>query len=252
MSTSSAQNDNAPTPLIGMAKPTATGAKSYNTLVAMLPPQIKTVVRYAPIQHGTMAEFASAIPAYAGMVAELAAAGAGLIHAEGTPPFLILGYDEERRTIEAWEKSTGVPIFTSAMCQVNALRALGVRKLVDAGYDPTTGPEAEAYFRAAGFDVLAVEKVPVEWGATVDLTEDEVFSMLAAVVRKHPGADGLCLQGSKHWLLSGAIARLEAELGIAVVHPIAARYWELMARLGLPGPRPGVGRLLAEMPAMAA
>jgi maleate cis-trans isomerase len=238
-------------PLIGMAKPTATGSKSYDTLVAMLPSHVRTVVRYAPIRHGTMEEFATAIPAYAGMVAELAAAGADLIHVEGTPPFLILGYDEERRTIDQWQRTTGVPMFTSAMCQANALRALGVRRLVDAGYDPTTGPEAERYFRAAGFDVLAVEKVPVAWGATVDLTEDEVFDMLSGVVRRHPGADGLCLQGSKHWLLSPAIARLEAELGIAVVHPIAARYWELMARLGLQGARPGVGRLLRDMPALA-
>jgi maleate cis-trans isomerase len=233
-----------------MAKPTAHGAKSYTDLVAMLPGHVKTIVRYALIKHGTMEEFAGAIPAYAAMVAELAAEGADLIHAEGTPPFLILGYDEERRTIDKWEKSTGVPIFTSAMCQVNALRALGVRRMVDAGYDPTTGPEAERYFKAAGFDVLAVEKVPVDWGATVDLTEDEVFDMLAAVVRRHPGADGLCLQGSKHWYLSAAIQRLEAELGIAVVHPIAARYWELMARLGLQGPRDGVGRLLRDMPAL--
>ncbi len=231
-----------------MAKPTAHGAKSYSDLVAMLPDHVRTVVRYALIKHGTMEEFATAIPGYAVMVAELAAEGADLIHAEGTPPFLILGYDEERRTIDAWEKSTGVPIFTSAMCQVNALRALGVRKLLDAGYDPTTGPEAERYFRAAGFDVLAVEKVPVDWSATVDLTEDEVFDMLAAVVRRHPGAEGLCLQGSKHWYLSAAIQRIEDELGIAVVHPIAARYWELMARLGLQGPRPGVGRLLRDMP----
>jgi len=182
MSQPSARTSTAP--LIGMAKPTASATKSYETLVAMLPGHVKTLVRYAPVKHGTMEEFAAAIPAYAGMVAELAAEGATLIHAEGTPPFLILGYDEERRTVDAWEKQHNVPIFTSAMCQANALRALGVRKLVDAGYDPTTGPEAERYFKAAGFDVLAVEKVPVVWASTVDLTEDEVFDMLTAVVRR--------------------------------------------------------------------
>jgi maleate cis-trans isomerase len=241
----------ASTTVIGMAKPTLRGSTSYDVLKSMLPPHIRTLVRYAPITQGTMEEFASAIPAYAGMVAELAGEGATLIHLEGTPPFLIIGYDGERRAVEQWEKEFGLPIFTSAMCQVNALRALGVRRLIDAGYDPTTGPEAERYFQAAGFDVVAVEKVPVQWAATVDLTEDEVFDMLAAVVRKYPGADGLCLQGSKHWQLSGAIDRLEEELGIAVVHPIAARYWELMARLKLKGPRRGVGRLLRDMPALA-
>ena len=195
-----------------------------------------------------MEEFKAAIPFYEQSAEELAKEGADLVHLEGTPPFLILGYQKERQTLADWQRRFGVPMFTSAMCQVNALRALGVKKLVDAGYDPTTGPEAERYFQAAGFDVLAVEKVPVDWSATVDLTEDEVFDMLVGVVRRHPGAEGLCLQGSKHWYLSAAIQRIEDELGIAVVHPIAARYWELMARLGLQGPRPGTGRLLAEMP----
>jgi hypothetical protein len=61
---------NGSAPLIGMAKPTARAAKSYATLVSMLPSHIRTLVRYAPIQNGTMEEFAGAIPAYANMVAE--------------------------------------------------------------------------------------------------------------------------------------------------------------------------------------
>src|SRR4029450_10327620 len=134
-------------PVIGMAKPHQNASSSYDVLKSMLPGHIRTLVRYAPIKHGTMEEFAAVIPAYAGMVAELAAEGATLIHAEGTPPFLILGYDGEQRIVGEWQKKFGVPIFTSAMCQVNALRALGVRRLIDAGYDPTTGPEAERYFK---------------------------------------------------------------------------------------------------------
>ena len=235
-------------PLIGMVKPTKRGAKSYEDLVALLPPDTRTAVRYAPIENGTMDEFARAIPAYSGMVLELATEGADLIHVEGTPPFLILGYEAERRTVEQWQKETGVPVFTSAMCQVNALRAFGVKRLVDAGYDPTTGPEAERYFRDAGFDVLGVFKVPVEWGAAGDIDDNDAFTMLADIVRRHPGADGLCLQGSSKWRLSAVIARLEEDLGITVVHPIAARYWELMARLERRGARAGLGRLLAEMP----
>jgi maleate isomerase len=248
MSRSADPQPSAASPLVGMIKPGKTGTKSYRELLALLPADIRTAVRYAPIERGEMEEFASAIPAYAAFVGELAAEGADLIHAEGTPPFLILGYDAERRTIEDWEKRFQRPVFTSCMCQVNALRALGVRRLVDAGYDPTTGPHAENYFRAAGFDVLGVVKVPVEWGAAGDIDDDEAFAMLAGLVRRYPGADGLCLQGSSKWRLSGMIGRLEEEFGVAVVHPLAARYWELMARLGRTGAKPGLGLLLTTMP----
>jgi maleate isomerase len=236
--------------LIGIAKPTKRGAASHALLVSMLPEGVRTIVRYSPVKNGTMEEFEGALPFYEQMTAGLAAEGAQLIHLEGTPPFLILGHDAERRTLDDWSRRFGVPIFTSATCQANALRALGVRKLLDVGYDPTTGPVAEAYFRDAGFDVIAVEKVPVAWGASGDISENDAFDMLGSILRRHPGADGLCLQGSSKWRLSGLIGRLEDEFGVVVVHPVAARYWELMHRLGHPAPRQGLGRLLAEMPPM--
>lgn len=133
------------------------------------------------------------------------------------------------------------------MCETNALKALVVRKLVDAGYDPTTGPEAEAYFRAAGCDVREVVKAPVDWLMTRDLTDAECFDLLSAILRRHPKADGLCLQVSGKWRLS-VVDRLEREFGVSVVHAIAARYWEVARRLGGPVPRAGEGRPLAEMP----
>jgi maleate cis-trans isomerase len=234
-----------------MIKPTRHSGQSYKDLLAMLPADVRTSARYGPIENGTLEEFAAAIPVYARHVEDLAGEDCDLIHVEGTPPFLILGYDGERKQVAEWERRFGKPIFTSAMCQANALKVLGVKKMVDAGYDPTTGTHAEQYFRAAGFDVLGVEKIPVAWGEKGDLDDDRVFDMLAGIVRRYPGADGLCLQGSAKWRLPGAMARLEKELGIAVVHPLAARYWELMARLGRVGTKPGYGRLLAEMPRLA-
>jgi hypothetical protein len=36
--------------------------------------------------------------------------------------------------------------------------------------------------------------------------------------------------------------------GMPVVHPIAARSWDIQRRLTVRQPRPGFGRLLAEMP----
>lgn len=197
-----------------------------------------------------MEEFEAAIPFYEKSAEELAREGADLVHLEGTPPFLILGYEKERQTVADWERRFGCPMFTSAMCQVNALRALGAKRIVDAGYDPTTGPIAERYFRDAGFDVLAVEKVNVEWTAKEDIDDEQAFEILGDLLRRYPLADGLCLQGSSKWRLSGLIGRLEKTFGVVVVHPLAARYWELLHRFGLTGPREGLGRLLADMPPM--
>ena len=237
---------------LGVVKPSSRGEASHRLLMSMLPESITASARYAPVKQGLMEEFEAAIPFYEKSAGELAADGADLVHLEGTPPFLILGYEQERRTIAEWERKYGAPMFTSAMCQVNALRAFGVRKLVDAGYDPTTGPIAERYFRDAGFDVLGVEKVGFAWTDNDDIGDDQAFEVLSDVLRRHAGADALCLQGSSKWRLTDLIPRLESEFGVLVVHPVAARYWELLDRFGLEGPREGLGRLLAEMPARRA
>lgn len=235
-----------PGPFIGMIKPHKRGQQSYEELLRMLPADFRTVVRHAPIKQGTMEEFANAVGAYESLALELAKEGVDLLHPEGTPTFLIMGYAEERRTVERWEARFGVPVFTSAMCQVNALRAAGVNKMVDAGYDPTTGPAAEGYFRDAGFDVLRVEKVAVDWAWDGQLSIDDATAMLSALVERYPEAEGLCLQGSSKWPL-GAVPVLEERLGIPVIHPIAARYRELMVRTGRFQPQKGKGRLLATM-----
>ena len=235
---------------LGVVKPSSRGESSHRLLMSMLPPEITASARFAPVQEGRMEEFEAAIPFYERSAGELAAEGADLVHLEGTPPFLILGYEAERRTIADWERRFGVPMFTSAMCQANALSALGARRIVDAGYDPTTGPIAERYFRDAGFDVLAVEKVNVEWTDKDDIGDEMASDVLGDLLRRHPEAEALCLQGSSKWRLSALIEKLERTYDVVVVHPVAARYWELMHRFGLHGPKPGLGRLLSEMPPM--
>ncbi len=235
---------------LGVVKPSSRGETSHRLLMSMLPPQVTATARFAPVKEGRMEEFELAIPFYEKSAEELAREGSDLVHLEGTPPFLILGYEKERQTVAGWQSRFGVPMFTSAMCQVNALRALGARRIVDAGYDPTTGPIAHRYFRDAGFDVLHVEKVDVEWTAKEDIDDEQAFEVLSELLRRFPAAEGLCLQGSGKWRLSGLIERLENTFGVVVVHPVAARYWELMDRFGLSGARDGLGTLLATMPPM--
>ncbi|MFN3892581.1 MAG: hypothetical protein ACK4MV_19470 [Beijerinckiaceae bacterium] len=235
---------------LGVVKPSSRGEASHRLLMSMLPAVVSASARFAPVREGRMEEFEAAIPFYEQSAGELAHEGADLVHLEGTPPFLILGYEKERQTVAEWERRFSVPMFTSAMCQVNALRALGAHRIVDAGYDPTTGPMAERYFREAGFDVLRVEKVNVEWTDKDDIGDDMAFEVLGELLRRYPSAEGLCLQGSSKWRLSGLIEKLERAFGVVVVHPVAARYWELLHRFGLDGPRQGLGRLLSEMPPM--
>jgi maleate cis-trans isomerase len=234
--------------VVGVVKPSRRPSKSLDELASLLPADVRIVARYAPVESGALEEFEAVLPAYRSYIQELAAEGAELIHLEGTPAFLLIGWERERGLVAEWQAEIGLPIFTSAMCQARALRALGARTIIDCGYDPTTGPPVERYFAADGFEVLAVEKAPIDWRAKAALSDDAAFSILARFIERFPRAEALCLQGSSKWPLSGVIDRLEQAFGVGVVHPVAARYWELMLRLGRRSPIEGFGRLLREAP----
>ena len=140
-----------------------------------------------------------------------------------------------------------IPTFTSGQNQIRALRALGVRRLVGAGYDSITGPIVETYFSDAGFAVLAIEKVPVTWEEVGKLTDAAMIDLMEEVWRRHPGGEALYLQGSK-WPSLNIVERLEARIKAPVVQAVAARCWEIQLRLGTRQPVPGFGQLLREMP----
>jgi maleate cis-trans isomerase len=233
---------------VGMVKPTTQGGtSSHDALVKMLPASVRTHTVYCGIKDGTVEEFQSVMPEYERGVAEVAALKVDLIHPEGTPPFMIQTFAGEQRIVGGWQDKYGIPVFTSGMNQIRAIKALGAKRIVGAGYDSITGPMVEQYFRDAGFDVIAIEKVKATWEEVGKLTNAQMIAMMADVFRRHPGGQVMYLQGSK-WPSLDVVEALEHEIGVPVVQAVAARCWEIQVRLGLKQPVRGYGRLVAEMP----
>jgi maleate isomerase len=231
----------------GMVKPTTQGSGSHDALLTMLPSSIRTHTIYCGIQDGTVEEFQTVMPQYERGVAEIAALKVDLIHPEGTPPFMLHGHAGEQRIVQRWEDTYGMPVFTSGMNQIRAMKALGAKRIVGAGYDSITGPIVEQYFRDAGFEVIAIEKVKATWEEVGTLTDEQMIDMMADVFRRHPGGQIMYLQGSK-WPSLNVVERLEQRIGVPVVQAVAARCWELQIRLGEKQPLSGFGQLLREMP----
>ena len=235
------------TAIVGCIKPTRNSG-SHADLERLLPPGIETLVRHFDITHGTIEEFTDVMAGYEEAVAEHARAGVALIHPEGTPPFMLRGFKGEAEIVARWEAAHGIPVFTSAMSQVDALRALGVGRFVGVGYDFDDMSIVADYFRAAGFDVIDLNRPRgVPWEEINDLSADRVFELIVELYARHPEAEGVYIQGSK-WRVLDIVEDLERALGVPVVHPVTARCWEIQKRLGIEKPQTGFGRLLAELP----
>jgi maleate isomerase len=234
--------------VVGLVKPTRRpGALEDLTLV--LPKGVRLLPEYLDIREGSVAAFERAIACYEPCIARLAEAGVDLIHPEGAPPFMVLGYQKEAALIERWQTDYGVPIFTSGTNHIRALKALNVQRFVGVTYfTGAINAVFSRYFSAAGFGVMSMEGLDVPFDRVGQLPPDDVFSHIRQAVEKQPGAEAIYLLGSG-WRVMDIIENIEHALGIPVIHPVTARCWEIQQRLAIHQPLKGYGRLLAQMPA---
>lgn len=234
---------------IGIVNPTR-GTGSIEELTRLLPEGIGVVVSHNDIRHGTIDEFRTVIGTYGEQVRAFGEAPdkVDAIHPAGTPPFMLLGFAAERELVRKWEDAYEIPVFTSGMNQVRAMKALGMERFVGIGYDFEDTDIVARYFRDAGLSPQALVKLPGAWEDVGRISPQTVYGLIKKAFLEHrKSAQGIYLQGSK-WRILNIVEILEQDLGVPVVHPIAARAWEIQRRLTVRQPRRGYGRLLAEMP----
>ena len=232
--------------VLGCVKPTMRPG-GLEELIRMLPEGIGVIPLFLGIKEGTTAEFKRAITPYEPLVAQLAEIGCDLIHPEGAPPFMLLGYEREAALIKKWERAHKVPVFTSGSNHVRALKALKVKRFVGATYFTGAINDVFAkYFVEAGFKVLGMEGMSVGFEDIGQLSSHEVYAHVKRAFLKHRKAQAIYLLGSG-WRVLPVIDLLEQDLGVPVVHPVPARCWEIQHRLAVRQPVKGFGRLLAEM-----
>ncbi len=233
--------------VVGLIKPTHRPG-SLEEFIRLLPEGIGVIPLFVGFQRGNEDEFREALRAYEERVDELAELGVDVIHPEGAPPFMVHGYKGEQEIIRQWEKKHKIPVVTASMTQVEALRALKVKKFVGVTY--FTGKINETfsrYFVEAGFEILAMEGISVAFEDVGRLSSQEVYAHTRKAFLKYPGADAIYMLGSG-WRTLDIIHLLEEDLQVPVVHPVPARVWAIQKRLHVRQPVKGYGRLLEEMP----
>ncbi len=232
---------------VGVVKPTHRPG-SLEEFIRLLPEGIGVVPVYLNFQRGTEDEFRAALKAVEEKVSELAKEGVDLIHPEGAPPFMVQGYKGEAKLIADWETSYKIPMVTAGQTQVEALRALKVKKFVGVTYFVNSVNEiTKRYFQDAGFDVLAMEGMSVAFEDVGRLASQEIYAHTRKVFLNHQDADGIYMLGTG-WRCLDIIRLLEEDLQVPVVHPVPARVWSIQKRLHVRQRKSGYGKLLEEMP----
>jgi maleate isomerase len=233
--------------VVGVVKPTHRPG-SLEEFIRLMPEGVGVVPVYLDFQRGTEDEFLSALSAAHDKVAELAKEGVDLIHPEGAPVFMIHGFKGEEKIVKDWEAEFKIPIVTAGQTQVEALRALGIKKFVGVTYSTgSINDMFKRYFEEAGFEVLAMEGMKVDFADVGRLASTEIYAHTRQVFLKHPGADGIYMLGTG-WRCLDIVHLLEEDLQVPVVHAVPARVWAVQKRLHIRQKVKGFGKLLEEMP----
>ena len=139
--------------------------------------------------------------------------------------------------------SGGIAVTTSSTASLEAMRAVGARRIVFTGpYVPEVTERGTRFFEDNGFAVAkAVGLGITDDHALGSVPLAEVDRMVRAA--DHPGADAIFISCTNFRTI-GVLAALERDLGKPVVSAIQASFWQCLRLAGVGDAIDGYGRLL--------
>ena len=233
--------------VVGVIKPTYKSG-SLVDFIHLLPDGVGVVPLFIGAREHTEDEYLRAMEIYHERVRELAQIRVDLIHPEGGPPFMLRGYDSEKELVQGWQEKHGIPVVTTGMSHCDALRAMGIRRFL--GLTPYQGAinnKFAAYFKAAGFDVAAMLGIPIDFARRYDLSREEIYRHIRNAFLSHRDVDGIYLLSPGGWRIVDVLDA-EFDIGLPIIHPVAAGVWSVLKHLGVRYPIKGSGRLLELFP----
>jgi maleate cis-trans isomerase len=139
-------------------------------------------------------------------------------------------------------------VLVATMAQVDAFRALGMKKLVGITYfQDDMNRRFAKFLEDDGFEVKAMKGIEVPFKDAGKLSPEAIYGFAKKVFLEHGPADGIYMLGAG-WHNLPVIEILEKDLKTTVLSSIPAQVWATKKILQLNEPVTGYGRLLAEMP----
>ncbi len=233
---------------VGLVKPTYR-AGSLERFIRLMPDGVCVIPRWVGVSAGTEKEFQEAVNIAEQRVAELAKLKVDIIVIQGVPHIMLRGYEFDAELMRSLEAKYGVPVLTATTTQVNAFKALNVRRLVGITYfKDDLNPKFAKFFEEGGFEVAAMRGCSdVPFSDLGKIPGEEIYAKAKKVFVEVGGGDCIYLLGAG-WDCLPAIEPLERDLGAPVVTNVTADVWAVQKRLRIREPVKGYGRLLAEMP----
>jgi maleate isomerase len=177
---------------------------------------------------------------------QLATAEVDLIVQCGAPGTFLKGYGYDDKVCGDITQATGIPAITMMVSQMQALKALGAKKIAVATvYTDAVNAKMKTYMEKWGFKVTAMKGLQVVQPSDVTSHDDDSSYRLArSVFRMAPESDAILVSCGAYRTFK-MLPYLEMDMGVPVVSSNQATLWHALRTCGLKDVIPNLGKLWA-------
>ena len=232
-------------PMVGLIVPPAQGAVPAEG-PQLYPEGVRFVAAGLGLRRLTPEGYDTVIDRVGELAARLAGQGAAAVALMGTSLSFYKGYAFNEQLKDTIRAATGLPATTMSTGVVEALRALGVRRVaVGTAYIDEVNNRLRQFLADSGFEVLALQGLGIDAvGEARHVSEEALIELGKQVFAAAPGAEGILIScGGLRTL--GVTVPLEAACGVPVVSSTPAAFWAAVRLVGHSGRAPGYGRLFS-------
>jgi maleate cis-trans isomerase len=218
------------------------------SFIKLMPEGVGFIPTHAGIRAGNEKELQEALSVAERKVARLAELGVDVVMIMGAPPSMVRGHGADRAIADSLTKKYKIPVTVATIAQVDAFRALGLKRLVGMTYFQDDMNQRFAKFlEDDGFQIKAMKGIEVPFKDAGKIAPEAIYDFAKKLYVEYGPVDGIYMLGAG-WHNLPVIEMLEKDLRTTVVSSIPAQVWATKKILHLYEPLAGYGRLLAEMP----
>ena len=182
---------------------------------------------------------------------KLADADVGVIILAATAPSVTGGKGYDRELIRRMEDASGKPATTASTAFIDALTALGIRRVaIAAPWSQTMNKTVARFFEENGFEVVHSEVMGMVRNTELGRADPESAYDLGRRADR-PQAEAVILPGG-NWPTMSVVERLEGELGKPVLTNNVVSIWAALRLLKYTTSIDGYGSLLRDHPGAGA
>ena len=232
--------------LIGLISPNTT-EETLVDVYKIFPPGMRIEGRTLHVGKYTDDEFRRAELNFQDLVRDLAQRPLDFLMITGELFLSYKGPGSDRAILDLVKQITPVPASTVLTAVTRGCRALGLKRIVMASPFPEDQDERLVKFLAhEGIEVVAFRGLGCPNANVIwELPPETGYDLATALLREHPGVDGVYLPCNK-WRTASVIERIEKDTSKLVVTNTQAWTWEAMRTMGMRDPVSGYGRLLSD------